>query len=212
MTSTSPCSSRTVRGLRHYPFIKKECINHLEKDIYIPSEEHIMKHIPNISKYARTSCCSPGPPSPLINERISSKGIRSSHPGAHNLKKVIIKFDIILNIFDSLGHFAQRGHQSPTIIKQDFPAVIKMDIIDSSTTSLILAASVDPTTSPSHQPSILTSLSKQRGSSSPFICSTSTTPMCPTSFGQNSSLSIICWTTSASAGPTTSLSLTSRQS
>ena len=42
--------------------------------------------------------------------------IRSVHLGAHiNLKKVIIKFDIL----DNLGHFAQRGHQSPTVIKLD---------------------------------------------------------------------------------------------
>ena len=89
-----------------------------------------MKHIPNISKYARTSRCSPGLPPPLINERTSSEGFRSFHPGAHNLKKVIIKLDIFLNILDNLGHFAQRGHQSPTIIKQDVPAVIRIDIID----------------------------------------------------------------------------------
>ena len=42
--------------------------------------------------------------------------IRSVHLGAHiNLKKVIIKFDVL----DNLGHLAQSGHQSPTVIKLD---------------------------------------------------------------------------------------------
>ena len=52
-----------------------------------------------------------------------------SHQREHlNLEKdiVIIKFCTL----HSLGHLAQRGHQSPTIIKLDFPASIKMDIID----------------------------------------------------------------------------------
>ena len=42
--------------------------------------------------------------------------IRSIHLGAHiNLKEGIIKFDIL----DNSGHFAQRGHQSPIVIKLD---------------------------------------------------------------------------------------------
>ena len=41
--------------------------------------EHLMDHFPNISKYARTSCCLQGPPSSLINEVISSEGFAEYH-------------------------------------------------------------------------------------------------------------------------------------
>ena len=41
--------------------------------------EHLMDHFPNISKYARTSCCLQGPPSSLINELISSEGFAEYH-------------------------------------------------------------------------------------------------------------------------------------
>ena len=74
--------------------IKKKHSRHLEKNIYITSEEHI----------------------------------RSSHSKAHNIKKVIIKFDIVLSILDTLGHFAQRGHQSPTVIKLNI--TVEYHIID----------------------------------------------------------------------------------
>ena len=113
--------------------IKKEHINHLERDFYIPFEEHIMNYFPNISKYARTSCCSQGPPSSFINELISSEGLRSSHLGAYNLEKVIIKFDILMGIMDFLGHFAQRGHRPPTVIKLDI--TVEYHIIDFSSIS-----------------------------------------------------------------------------
>ena len=113
--------------------IKEEYINHLERDFYIPSEEHIMNHIPNINKYARTSCCSQGPPSSFINELISSEGFRSSHLRAYNLEKVIIKFDIVIGIMNTLGHFAQRGHQSPTVIKLNI--TVEYHVIDFSSIS-----------------------------------------------------------------------------
>ena len=41
--------------------------------------ENIMKHMPNISQYARTSCCFQGPPSSLINEATSSEGFAEHH-------------------------------------------------------------------------------------------------------------------------------------
>ena len=41
--------------------------------------EHLMDHFPNISKYARTSCCLQGPPSSSINEVISSEGFAEYH-------------------------------------------------------------------------------------------------------------------------------------
>ena len=41
--------------------------------------EHLMDHFPNISKYARTSCCLQGPPSSLINELNSSEGFAEYH-------------------------------------------------------------------------------------------------------------------------------------
>ena len=114
----------------HVIVIRKKYINYLEKDTHILFKEYIMKHIPNISKYARTSCCPPDPSSLLISEWISSKEPRSSHPGASDFKKTIIELGIFLNILDNLGHFAQRGHHPSTVIKLDFPAVIKMDILD----------------------------------------------------------------------------------
>ena len=40
----------------------------------------------------------------------------------YHLKKDLIKFDIVLDILDILGHFAQREHQSPTTIKLDIIA------------------------------------------------------------------------------------------
>ena len=40
--------------------------------------EHLMDHFPNISKYARTSCCLQGPPSSFIKELISSEGLPST--------------------------------------------------------------------------------------------------------------------------------------
>ena len=47
---------------------------------------------------------------------------KSHHPRVYHLKKDLIKFDIILDILDILGHFAQRGHQSPIAIKLDIIA------------------------------------------------------------------------------------------
>ena len=47
---------------------------------------------------------------------------RSHHLGVYHLKKNLIKFDIVLDISDILGHFARRGHQSPIVIKSDIIA------------------------------------------------------------------------------------------
>ena len=47
---------------------------------------------------------------------------KGHHPGVHHLRKDLIKFDIVLDILDIIGHFAQRGHQSPTTIKSDIIA------------------------------------------------------------------------------------------
>ena len=44
---------------------------------------------------------------------------RGHLPGVYHLKKDLIKFDTVLDILDILGHFAQRGHQSPIDIKSD---------------------------------------------------------------------------------------------
>ena len=41
--------------------------------------EHLMNHMPNISKYARTSCSFQGPPSSFINEMTSSEGFAEYH-------------------------------------------------------------------------------------------------------------------------------------
>ena len=41
--------------------------------------ENIMKHMPNISQYARTSCSFQGPPSSFINELTSSEGFAEYH-------------------------------------------------------------------------------------------------------------------------------------
>ena len=51
---------------------------------------------------------------------IREKYIKSWQPGVHiNFKKSIIKFDIHMGILDILGHFAQRGHHSPSDIEMD---------------------------------------------------------------------------------------------
>ena len=47
--------------------------------IQIKELEHLMDHFPNISKYARTSCCLQGPPSASINEVISQEGFAEYH-------------------------------------------------------------------------------------------------------------------------------------
>ena len=111
---------------------EKEHINHLEKESYISLDEYIRKHIPNISQYSKTSC-SQGPPSSFIDELIISKGFRGSHLRAYNLKKAIIKPDIVFDILDIIGHFAQRGHQSPTTIKLD--SITEYHLLDSSSIS-----------------------------------------------------------------------------
>ena len=54
-----------------------------------------------------------------ILDIFTEEHIRSPHLGVYHLKKVIIKFDIVLGILDIPGHFAQRGHQSPTVIRLD---------------------------------------------------------------------------------------------
>ena len=41
--------------------------------------ENIMKHMPNISQYSRTSCSFQGPPSSFINEATSSEGFAEYH-------------------------------------------------------------------------------------------------------------------------------------
>ena len=51
---------------------------------------------------------------------IREKYIRSWHLGIHiNFKKSITKFDIHMGVLDIPGHFAQRGHQSPSDIEMD---------------------------------------------------------------------------------------------
>ena len=51
---------------------------------------------------------------------IIEKSIKRSHLGVHlDLKKDIIKFDIITDILDFPGHLAQRGHQSPSDMELD---------------------------------------------------------------------------------------------
>ena len=97
---------------------EKEHFPHLEEEPHIYLEENIMKHMPNINQYSK------GPSSSFLNDLITSEGIRGSHLRAY-IKKVIIKSDIIFNI---LGHFAQRGHQSSTIIKLD--SIIEYQLSD----------------------------------------------------------------------------------
>ena len=100
---------------------EKEHIIHLEEEPHIYLEEDIMKHMPNISQYSK------GLSSSFLNDLITSEGIRGSHLTAY-IKKVIIKSDIVLDVFNILGHFAQRGHQSSTIIKLD--SIIEYQLLD----------------------------------------------------------------------------------
>ena len=109
-----------------------DLINITEKESYISLDEYIRKHIPNISQYSKTSC-SQGPPSSFISDLITSEGFRGSHLRAYNLKKAIIKPDIVFDILDIIGHFSQRGHQSPTTIKLD--SIIEYHLLDSSSIS-----------------------------------------------------------------------------
>ena len=102
--------------------IEKEHIIHLEKEPHIYLEENIMKHMPNISQYSK------GPSSSFLKDLITSEGLRGSHLRAHNLKKVINKSDIVFDILDIIRHFAQRGHQSPIIIKLD--SITKHHLLD----------------------------------------------------------------------------------
>ena len=100
---------------------EKEYFPHLEEEHRIYLEENIMKHMPNISQHSK------GPSSSFLNDLITSEGIRGSHLRAY-IKKVIIKSDIILDVFNILEHFAQRGHQSSTIIKLD--SIIEYQLLD----------------------------------------------------------------------------------
>ena len=100
---------------------EKEYFPHLEEEHHIYLEENIMKHMPNISHYSEE------PSSSFLNDFITSEGIRGSHLRAY-IKKVIIKSDIILDVFNTLEHFAQRGHQSSTIIKLD--SIIEYQLLD----------------------------------------------------------------------------------
>ena len=100
---------------------EKEYFPHLEEEHHIYLEENIMKHMPNISHYSKE------PSSPFLNDFITSEGIRGSHLRAY-IRKVIIKSDIILDVFNTLEHFAQRGHQSSTIIKLD--SIIEYQLLD----------------------------------------------------------------------------------
>ena len=52
------------------------------------------------------------------------------HHGVHHLRKDLIKFDIVLDILDIIGPFAQRGHRSPTTIKLD--SITEYHLLDSS--------------------------------------------------------------------------------
>ena len=101
---------------------EKEHLIHLEEEPRIYLEEDIMKHMPNISQYSK------GPSSSFLNDLITSEGIRGSHLRAHIKKRLITKLNIIFDIFNILGHFAQRGHQSSTIIKLD--SIIEYQLLD----------------------------------------------------------------------------------
>ena len=70
------------------------------------------------------------------------------HQGVYHLRKDLIKFDIVLDILDIIGHFAQRGIS---------PQQPSSRTASQSTICWTSAASVDLTASPSHQPSTLTS-------------------------------------------------------
>ena len=92
-----------------------------EEEHHIYLDENIMKHMPNISQYSK------GPSLPSLNDFIISEGIRGSLLRAY-IKKVIIKSDIIIDVINTLEHFAQRGHQSSTIIKLD--SIIEYQLLD----------------------------------------------------------------------------------
>ena len=100
---------------------EKKHIIHPEEEPRIYLEENIMKHMPNISQYSK------GPSSSFLNDLITSKGIRGSHLRAY-IRKVIIKSDIVLDVFNILGHLAQRGHQTPTILQLD--SIIEHQLLD----------------------------------------------------------------------------------
>ena len=54
------------------------------------------------------------------------------HPlEVYHLGKDLIKLDIVLDILDIFGHFAQRGHQSPTTIKLDIIAEYHLLVLSS---------------------------------------------------------------------------------
>ena len=100
---------------------EEEYFPHFEEEHHIYLEEDIMEHMPNISQYSK------GPSSSFLNDLTTSEGIRGSHLKTY-IKKVIIKSDIIVDVSNTLEHFAQRGHQSSTIIKLD--SIIEYHLLD----------------------------------------------------------------------------------
>ena len=112
------CISNTVDFIN---INEEEYFPHLEEEHHIYLEENIMKHMLNISHYPKE------PSSSSLNDFITLEGIRGSHLKAY-IKKVTIKSDIILDVINTLEHFAQRGHQSSTIIKLN--SLIEYQLLD----------------------------------------------------------------------------------
>ena len=108
---------------------EKEYFPHLEEE-HIYLEENIIKHMPNISQYSEE------PSSPFMNDLIKEIIIDmavAQTPLRRRSSSGHILSDIVFDVFNILGHFAQRGHQSPTIIKSD--SIIEYHLLDFSSIS-----------------------------------------------------------------------------
>ena len=104
---------------------EKEYFPHLEEEHHIYLEENIIKHMPNISHNSEK------PPSPFMNDLIKEIIINlavAQTPLQQKSSFGHLPSDIVFDIFNILGHFAQRGHQTPTIIKLD--SIIEYQLLD----------------------------------------------------------------------------------
>ena len=109
---------------------EKEHFHHLEEEHHIYLEENIIKHMLNISDYSEK------PSSPFMNDLIKEIIIDlavAQTPLQRRSSSGHLLSDIVFDIFNILGHFAQRGHQSSTIIKSD--SIIEYHLLDFSSIS-----------------------------------------------------------------------------
>ena len=109
---------------------EKEHFPHLEEEHHIYLEENIIKHMLNISHYSKK------PSSPFMNELTNEIIIDmavAQTPLQRRSSSEHLPSDIVFDLFNIIGHFAQRGHQTPTIIESD--SIIEYHLLDFSNIS-----------------------------------------------------------------------------